>query len=240
MPPSLAAAAAAAAAAAYTPCHAPYAGPLSRQFETPCFERLFSDDARGVEVRRYAAPHDRAIQDVRANLTGEVGTLAEAALNGAEFVFCYLQGACSTAHSNNYASRSVPLTVRPPRAGSGPGGDGYWRVEMALAPSQWPGAAPPGESGIDVVPRAAALVASQHCVAQAPPGPVEADFRACEAVLVAEAAALKAAGFLIDGTGLYSPTYAFYTGQNETDPALLDFEVWLSVTAAAGVAGAGQ
>jgi hypothetical protein len=221
----------AAAPPSYTPCHAPYAGPLSTAFETPCFDSLFVDEARGLQVRRYAAPHARAIQDVRANLTGEV-TFAEAALNGAAFVFCYLEGACSTAHANHYASRTVPLTVRPPRAGDGPAGAGWWRVEMALAPSQWPGAAPAGENDIAVVPRATALVASKHCVAAAPPGPDEADFRACLSLLEGDdAGKLAAAGFDVDSRGAYTPTFAYFTGQNETDPKLLDFEVWVSVRA---------
>ena len=87
---------------------------------------------------------------------------------------------------------------------------------------------PAGENGIDVV-RLDSLIAARHCTAGGAPG--EADFKACLAELEADAPALKQAGFFIDASGTWTPTYAYYTFQNETLTASsCDFEVLVSVT----------
>jgi hypothetical protein len=161
-----------------------------------------------VEVRRYpsAAPlHARKVQLIHVNLTGAVSSFDEAVSNGAEFLFCYFFGACSISHANVYASRTVPLLVRPPQRARG--GDPAWAVDMAMAPSQWPGPVPAGENGINVVPLDT-LVAARHCTAAGQP--VEADFANCLTTLQAEAPALQRAGFAIDAAGAWTPTYAFY------------------------------
>ena len=224
-----------AAASAYTPCRAPYATPLALQLETPCAHALLT--AGELQVRRYAAPGARAVQLVRANLTAAVASFPEAVDNGALFLLCYFQGACSTAHAEHYASRTVPLLVRPPRQGGG-GGGGAWLLDMALAPSQWPGAAPAGEDGLQVLPLAQdTLVAALHCAAGGAPGPTQAEFEACAARLQAQAGALRAAGWELQAAGEWSPTYAYFTGQNQSAPPY-DFEVWASVQRAAAAAAA--
>jgi len=208
--------------AAYTPCHAPYDTPAAAAFETPCFDTLHS--AGALEVRRYPAapPHARTAQVVHVNLTGVITDFDEAVSNGVEFLFCYFEGACSVAHASAYASRTVPLLVRPPQRA---GGDGNWAIDMAMAPSRWPGAVPAGENGIDVVPLDA-LVAARHCTARAAPG--EADFAACLAALEADAPALRAAGFAINATGEWTPSFAYYSFQNQSAPPF-DIEVWASL-----------
>jgi hypothetical protein len=221
-------------AAPYAPCRAPYATPAARAFETPCFDSLAALGA--VEVRRYPArtpAHARTARAVHANLTGAIINFSEAVTNGAGFLFCYFEGACSTAHTNLLESRTVPLLVRPPQRGAG---DANWAIDMALSPSLWPGAAPAGEDGIDII-ALDALVAARHCVASGPP--VEADFTACLAALEADAPELKKAGFAIDAVGAWSPTYAFFEYQNQT-AGPFDIEVWVSVLAAAATDATGS
>jgi hypothetical protein len=208
-------------AAPYTPCHAPYGTLAAAAFETPCFSTLATLGA-GVQVRSY--PHARTAQLVHVNLTGRIANFSEAVSNGAEFLFCYFFGACSAAHENLYSSRTVPLLVRPPQRGAK--GDPAWAIDMALAPSLWPGPAPAGENGITILPLASALVAARHCAA--PAQPTEGDFLACLALLHGEAGALRGAGFAIDAAGPWTPTYAFFTLQNQTAPPF-DLEVWASV-----------
>jgi hypothetical protein len=214
------------ALAAYAPCHAPYSTPAAAAFETPCYDSVHTLSGGSVEVRRYpsAAPlHARKVQLIHVNLTGAVSSFDEAVSNGAEFLFCYFFGACSISHANVYASRTVPLLVRPPQRARG--GDPAWAVDMAMAPSQWPGPVPAGENGINVVPLDT-LVAARHCTAAGQP--VEADFANCLTTLQAEAPALQRAGFAIDAAGAWTPTYAFYSLQNQTAPPF-DIEVWVSV-----------
>lgn len=209
-------------ARAYTPCRAPYDTAAAAGFETPCFDTLHA--AGALEVRRYpslAPAHARTAQVVHVNLTGVVTDYAEAVLNGVEFLFCYFQGACSVSHTSAAASRTVPLLVRPPQRA----GDRNWAIDMAMAPSLWPGPVPAGENGINILPLDA-LVAARHCTARA--APVEADFKACAAALEDEAPALKAAGFVIDGGGEWTPAYAYYSLQNQTAPPF-DIEAWVSV-----------
>ena len=208
--------------AAYSPCRAPYETPASAAFETPCYDTLHESGA--LAVRRYPAapPHARIAQVVHVNLTSAITDFDEAVLNGAEFLFCYFQGACSVSHASAYTSRTVPLLVRPPQRA---GGDGDWAIDMAMAPSRWPGPVPAGENGIDIVPLDA-LVAARHCTARAAPG--EADFAACFKALEADAPALRAAGFEILTTGEWTPTFAYFTFQNQTAPPW-DFEVWASL-----------
>ena len=224
---SLLSAALSALAAGYEACHAPYATLAAHAFETPCSDRLHSG-AGGVEVRRYPSSsptHARTAQLIHVNLTGAITNFSEAVSNGVEFLFCYFEGACSTAHASAYASRTVPLLVRPPQRG---GGDGSWAIDMAMAPSQWPGPVPPGENGIDVVPLAA-LVAARHCTA--PAAPTEDDFAACLAQLERDAPALRAAGFAVDRDGEFTPTFAWFTLQNQSAPPF-DIEAWVSVVRA--------
>ena len=214
------------ALAAYTPCHAPYSTPAAAAFETPCFDLVHSLSGGSVQVRRYpsAEPsHARKAQLIHVNLTGAVSSFDEAVSNGAEFLFCYFSGACSVSHANASASRTVPLLVRAPQRARG--GDPAWAVDMAMAPSQWPGPVPAGENGINVVPLDA-LVAARHCAAAGQP--VEADFAACLAALHADAPALQRAGFTVDEAGAWTPTFAFFSLQNQTAPPF-DIEVWVSV-----------
>ncbi len=206
----------------YTPCHAPYDTPAAAAFETPCFATLATLGAGAVQVRSY--PHHRTAQLVHVNLSGQLSNYSEAVSNGAEFLFCYFFGACSVAHENLYASRTVPLLVRPPQRGAR--GDPAWAIDMALAPSLWPGPAPAGENGINILPLDDALVAARHCAA--PAQPTEEDFLACLAQLQGEAGALRGAGFAVDAAGPWTPTYAFFTLQNQTAPPF-DLEVWASV-----------
>lgn len=211
------------ALAAYSPCRAPYDTPAAAAFEQPCYDTLHSVGA--LEVRRYpsAAPkHARVAQVVHVNLTGEITDYDEAVSNGVEFLFCYFAGACAVSHTNAYASRTVPLLVRPPQRS---GGDGNWAVDMAMAPSLWPGPVPAGENGINVVPLDA-LVAARHCAS--PVAPTEADFAACLAALERDMPALRAAGFAVNKTGEWTPTFAYFSLQNQTVPPF-DIEVWVSV-----------
>ena len=213
-------------AAPYAPCRAPYATPAALAFETPCFDTLATLGA--TSVRRYPATapaHARAAQVVHINLTGVITNFNEAVLNGVEFLFCYFAGACSTAHASLYDSRTVPLLVRPPQRGGG-GGDATWAIDKAAAPPRWPGAAPAGENGIDIV-ALDALVAARHCTARGPP--VEADFLECLTALEADTPALRKAGFAVDAAGEWSPAFAYYSFQNQSAPPF-DFEVWESVT----------
>lgn len=228
MPRILALAPLLAGLAAYTPCHAPYSTPAAAAFEAPCYDLVHALSGGSVEVRRYpsAKPsYARKIQLIHVNITGAVSSFDEAVSNGVEFLFCYFFGACSVSHANTYASRTVPLLVRPPQRPRG--GDPNWAVDMAMAPSLWPGPVPAGENWINVVPLAA-LVAARHCVAAGQP--VEADFETCLAALHADAPALRRAGFAVDAAGVWTPTYAYFSFQNQTLPPF-DFEVWVSVYA---------
>lgn len=209
--------------AAYTPCRAPYDTPAAAAFEMPCYDTLHATGA--LEVRRYPAspPHARTAQVVHVNLTGKITNFTEAVPFGIEFLFCYFQGACSVSHASAYSSRTVPLLVRPPQRG---GGDGNWAFDMAMAPSRWPGPVPAGENGIDVV-QLDALVAARHCTTRA--APVEIDFAACLAALEADAPALRAAGFAINSTGEWTPTYAYFDFENQTAPPW-DIEVWATLS----------
>jgi len=208
--------------AAAPPCRAPYATPAAAAFETPCADALFS--AGALEVRRYPAARARPAQLAHVNFTARGVSFAEALLNGAEFLFCYFEGACNAAHEDLYALRTVPLTLR--RAG---GAAPLWLTDMALAPSRLPGAAPRGENGIEVLPLGA-LVAARHCDARAQPQ--EADFDACWGELAAAASrgTLRAAGWALDEGGAWNGTRAFFTFQNQTEPPF-DFEVWGSAVA---------
>jgi hypothetical protein len=215
----------------YQPCHSPYKTPFSVSLETPCYDSLHASPALGYEVRSYPATqpqHVRGVSMVQANLTGRVPTLSEAVLNGATFILCYFEGACNSAHQTIYDSRTVPLLVQPPRTAAFADN---WLITMALAPSQWPPGStiPPGENDLQVLPfLSPSLVVAQHCLAAGPPGPLQSDFDSCLTLLQTHKKSLLKAGFDIDLNGPYSPTYAYFTGQNATEPPY-DFEVWLSV-----------
>lgn len=215
----------------YQPCHSPYKTPFSLSLETPCYDTLHASPALGYEVRSYPATlpqHTRSVSMVQANLTGRVPTLREAVLNGASFILCYFEGACNSAHQTIYDSRTVPLLVHPPRQATF---SDNWLITMSFAPSRWPpgSAVPPGENDLQVLPfLAPSLVVAQHCSAAGPPGPLQPDFDACLSLLETHKKSLLKAGFDIDMSGAFSPTYAYFTGQNATEPPY-DFEVWLSV-----------
>jgi hypothetical protein len=219
------------ASAAPPTCYAPYKTPQCANFTTPCYAVRAVLDGTGCEIREYLSLEPTPVVTARADLPNAVGSLDEAVLNGVEFILCYFEGACSTTHVNVFDARTVPVLLRPPQKG----GDRIaWQIDWPIAASAvavqpYPAAVPPGESGVVIkpfgTPAAPVLVAVQTCFAPARL-PTQADFTACEAELLLNVAGLP--GWEITA-GLYTPTYAYYTGQNSEAGQDFPLEVWASV-----------
>jgi len=237
-PPRVAGALAAAAlllsprgAAGAPVCFAPYKTPQAANFTTPCYAVRAVVPGSGLEVREYLSLAPTPVVTARAALPLAVGSLDEAVLNGVEFLVCYLFGACSTTHVNVFDARTVPLLLRPAVKGTD---RSSWIADWPLAPSApvlqpYPAGVPPGESGITVepfgTPAAPVLVAAQTCFAAGLPG--QADFSACQDELDHNVAGLAAEWELTSGE--FTPTYAYYTGQNAEPGQDFPLEVWASV-----------
>ena len=194
------------------PCYDSFNG--DTRLETVCYQILANGTTPGLSVRSYAGA-DAAALVVYSNASSSITTYQEALMLTSFYVIDYF-----TSH-NLTASRTVPLTLRPPT----PVHDA-WLGQMALAPSRWPPGSKPPRGEVAPLGGGAAEVtlAVFRVVMQQPPQP--SDFDALCAKLEAAVKA-ELPGFKVDSASPFSPTHARYSGELWDGPWLI--ECWVGV-----------
>lgn len=212
----------AAFAAAAAPCYAPFNN--LTVLETPCYT-VEKRAGAALELRRYAGSEAFVAQ---SNASAQITTYQEALMMTSFYVIDYLTGD-NTRNKSLLSSRTVPLTLHPPTPNNN-----FWLGRMALAPSQWPPhSTPPAPRGalsqeIAIAPfgRGAILLASQRQQFTSTPQPSDYD-----ALCTSLTGSLALLGAKLDASSPFSPTHAYYYGEDTINPAY-DAECWLGVTAA--------
>jgi hypothetical protein len=188
-------------------------------FETVCYTLLVNASG-GLSLRLYSGANADAML-VTTNASSSITTYQEALELTAFSILTYFS------ENKLDASRTVPLTLRPPTAAHD-----EWLAWMALAPSRWPpGSKPPPGGNVEVtieplgggkgnVTLAALRVASEQ-------SPQPSDFDAlCAKLKLAVGKQLP--GWSVDNASPFSPTHARYYGQMYTGSPWV-IECWVGV-----------
>ena len=212
--PALLALASTAAADGAKPCFDTFNG---QPFETVCYKTLAAVNASGgaLTVRAYEGAGAEAHM-VSYAAPATVTTYQEALMLTSFYVIYYF-----TNHSLA-ASRTVPLTLRPPTSGL----NNAWVAQMALAPSLWPPGStpPPPLAPTQVSPRGRTTLASLRVTLQQSPQPSDFE-QLCAQLRAGVQAELPA--WSVDEASPISPTHARYSGEEWEGP--YEVECWVGV-----------
>lgn len=204
----------AAAAAPPTPCTAP-PGVVPVLPEGLCYDELVPTNPSGISIREYGGgnPNATFVSGVGAGgyINGVPSSIA-AVLN-------YFAGA-NDEQRNILTARTVPFAIIPPGRGSN-----YWVAHIQVSPTQFPDSfliprPNPGATLSRVIDNIDLIAVFAFNTTGLPY--VENFEEACGVI---QNSTLPA-GYAINTTSAWSPTYVFYNGQNSAD---FQSECWMAV-----------
>ena len=203
--------AAAGASASAKPCFDTLDG---KPFETVCYKVLANASGGALTVRAYEGANAEA-RLVSSAAPASITTYQEALMLTAFYVIYYY-----TNHTLA-ASRTVPLTLRPPSASNA-----EWLGQMALAPSAWPPASQPPAplAPTELVPRGRVTLAALRVTFQESPQPSDFD-DLCDRLRAGVQSELV--GWAVDEASPITPTHARFFGEESFGP--WESECWVGV-----------
>ena len=183
-------------------------------FETPCYTTLANASGGALTVRAYDGA-DAAARLVSYAAPASVSPYQEALMLTSFYVIDYF------VNKSLGASRTVPLTLRPPSTANA-----AWLAQMTLAPSKWPPASKPPVplAPTALVPRGKTTLASLRTIFEQPPQPSDFD-GLCAQLRAGVQVELKA--WVVDDASPVSPTHARYYGELWDGP--WEAECWVGV-----------
>ncbi len=204
-------------AAGSTPCTAP-AGIVPAVPEGLCFETVEPTNPSGVSIRQYKGPGNATFAQGGGN-----GAYPGGLQSAIASVLEYFSGA-NDDNENILTARTVPFLILPP-GGRGP----YWAASLEVSPTQFPDnfliPRPSYNQGVSLtnVNSEIGLFAVFQYNSSGFPY-IEAVEEACG---VLQNSTLPS-GYAINTTSVWTPTYAFYNGEND---AAFTNECWVAVYA---------